>query len=229
MPISETYNIDCIEGMKKHPDNFFNLAIVDPPYFDGPQKLGYYGARVNSRGVKNPQYDKIGTWDIPSKDYFDELYRVSKHQIIWGCNYYAEHINDVGRIIWDKVNGDSSFSDCEVASCSLHDSVRIYSYMWNGFMQGKSMNDGRTMQGNKKLNEKRIHPTQKPVLLYGWLLQKYAKEGFKILDTHLGSGSSRIAAWKLGFDFYGYETEEKYFTGQQKRFINECQAKTLFT
>ncbi len=205
-----------MELMKRYPDNHFELAIVDPPYFDGPQKLGYYGANVSGSGVVRKGYKEIGSWQLPEEKYFKELFRVSKHQIIWGCNYYANHIPNVGRIIWDKVNGSSSFSDCEIASVSTHESVRMYSYMWNGFMQGSSA-DGKKMEGNKRLNEKRIHPTQKPVKLYEWLLMKYAKEGDKILDTHLGSGSVSIACHNLKFDLTACELDKEYYTEAMKR------------
>lgn len=206
-------NITCEDNMKlmgMYPDNYFDLAIVDPPYFDGPDKLGYYGSNITKSGVKRKGY-KCKHWDIPKKEYFQELTRVSKDQIIWGCNYYAEFIKSVGRIVWDKVNVDSSFSDCEIASCSLHDSIRMFSFMWNGFMQGKSIIDGKNQIGNKKNNEKRIHPTQKPVKLYEWLLINYAKEGDKILDTHGGSMSIAIACANLGFDLTLCELDEEYY------------------
>ena len=183
---------DNIDLMARYPDNYFDLAIVDPPYFNGPEKLGYYGERISATGVKRESY-KIKHWDVPNEDYFKELFRVSKQQIIWGCNYYAQFIPSVGRIVWDKVNGKNSFSDCEIASCSIHDSVRMFSYMWNGMMQGKSFKEGKTQKGDKSKNEKRINPTQKPVELYNWLLNKYASYGFKILDTHHGSGSLSIS------------------------------------
>lgn len=153
--------------------------------------------------------------------YFKELLRVSKHYIVWGCNYYNFHFAP-GRIVWDKCNQKSSFSDCEIAATDLIDSVRLFPFMWNGMCQGRSVSDGRTMQGNKALNEVRIHPTQKPVALYVWTLQKFAKPGWKILDTHLGSGSSRIAAYGLGFDFWGTEIDKKYFDAMNLRFEREC-------
>lgn len=202
--------MDCIQGMKQYPDNYFNLAIVDPPYFSGPEKKGYYGRETSPIGVKRV-YDKTDTWELPSKEYFDELFRVSKNQIIWGVNYFNNYQFGSGRIVWDKVNGKSSFSDCEIAYCSLHDSVRQFRYMWNGMLQGKSIEEGHIAQGNKKLNEKRIHPTQKPVNLYLWLLDKYAKPNDLILDTHVGSGSSLIACQQLGFDVVGFELCGKHY------------------
>jgi len=215
---NQIFNQDCMEGMKKYPDKYFDLAIVDPPYFSGPEKKKFYGAEISSCGAKRVEYKPLSeSWEVPSQEYYDELCRVSKHQIIWGTNYF--HFKQpVGRIIWDKVNDKSNFSNCEIASCSLIKSVRIFRFMWNGMFQGKSIEDGSIQQGNKKLNEKRIHPTQKPVALYKWLLTKYAKAGQKILDTHLGSGSSRIAAYELGFDFIGFELNKDYFEAAEKRF-----------
>ena len=205
--------------MARYPDGYFDLAIVDPPYFSGPDKFGYYGERVSSVGVKRDAYPKIGTWEVPGAEYFKELFRVSQHQIIWGCNYYAQHIPHVGRIVWDKVNYSSTFSDAELASCSLHNSVRLFRYMWNGMLQGKSLSEGAIAQGNKALNERRIHPTQKPIKLYEWLLRCYAKPEFRILDTHLGSASSAIAAYHYGVaEFVGAELDEQYYASALKRF-----------
>lgn len=210
MKLKGFYNIDCMEGMKNIPDKYFDLAIVDPPYFKGPNVRGFYGRRINKLNIKRHDYKNIDTWNIPDKKYFKELLRVSKNQIIWGINYFDINLGP-GRIIWDKVNGSSSYSDCEIAYCSLYDSVRIFRYMWNGMNQGKSISEGWIMQGNKKLNEKRIHPTQKPVLLYKWLLMSYAKSGYRILDTHVGSASSLIACHDLGYEYLGFEKDKDIF------------------
>ncbi len=204
------YNMDCMDGMKEFPDKFFDLAIVDPPYFSRPELREFYGRKISPIGVKR-LYQKSEKWNIPDKAYFEELERVSKNQIIWGNNYFDYHFPP-GRIVWDKCNGTSSFSDCEIASCSMHDSVRLFRYMWNGMMQGKSMEEGHIMQGNKKLNEKRIHPTQKPIALYDWLIMKYAKPGDKILDTHVGSASSLIACKKAGLQYVGFEKDENIYS-----------------
>ena len=200
------YNMDCLSAMQQMPDKYFDLAVVDPPYFSGPERRNFYGRQVSPIGVQRI-YKQSEVWQVPDERYFDELRRVSKQQIIWGVNYFNYSFSP-GRVVWDKCNGASSFSDCEIAYCSLHDSVRLYRYMWNGMCQGKSITEGYIMQGDKSKNEKRIHPTQKPVALYAWLHQQYAKPGDKILDTHLGSGSSRIAAWKLGLDFVGFEIDK---------------------
>lgn len=206
---------DCMDLLKDFEDKTFDLAIVDPPYFSGPERRQFYGSKASKIGV-NRLYAKSEKWNVPTAEYFDELKRVAKYYIVWGCNYY-DYIFDHGRIVWDKCNGASSFSDCEIAATNLFESVRLYPFMWNGMMQGKSMNEGRVMQGNKKLNEKRIHPTQKPVALYAWLLAQYAQEGWKILDTHLGSGSIAIACDELGYSLLGIEIDNHYYTMARKR------------
>lgn len=209
------YNMDCTAGMKEFPDKYFDLAVVDPPYFSGPERRKFYGRKISPIGVQRI-YHKSKEWEVPGKEYFEELFRVSKNQIIWGCNYF-DYIFPAGRIVWDKCNGKSSFSDCEIAYCSMHDSVRLIRYMWNGMMQGKSIEEGHIQQGNKKLNEKRIHPTQKPVALYEWIFGKYAKTGDIILDTHVGSASSLIAAERAGLQYVGFEKDEYYFDISKKR------------
>lgn len=209
---------DCMKILPYLPDKSFDLAIVDPPYFSGPERRGFYGNKTSNIGITRI-YDKSEEWEVPGKEYFNELLRVSRHYIIWGCNYFDYHFAS-GRIVWDKCNGKSSFSDCEIAATDLFDSVRLYRFMWNGMCQGRSMNEGWIMQGNKKLNEVRIHPTQKPVALYGWLLSNYAKKGWSILDTHLGSGSIAIACDNLGFDLLGIEKDRHYYEAAMKRLEN---------
>lgn len=221
------YNKDCMELMGKYPDKFFDLAVVDPPYFSGPEKRRFYDNKKSKINVRRVDYPVTKNWEVPSAAYFHELERVSKNYIIWGCNYFDYHFAP-GRIVWDKCNGKSSFSDCEIAATNIHDSVRLFRYMWNGMLQGKSITHGHIMQGNKTMNEKRIHPTQKPVALYAWIFDKYAKPGYKILDTHLGSGSSRIAAYDAGLDFIGSEIEKIYFDGQEKRFEQHTAQMSLF-
>lgn len=205
----------------------FNLSIVDPPYFNGPGNLGYYGSRVSPIGVSRGAY-RVPNWKIPDNKYFEELKRVSKNQIIWGINYFPIQNPGPGRIIWDKCNDSSSFSDCEIAYSSFHKTVRLFPYMWNGMLQGKSITEGRLQQGNKKLNEKRIHPTQKPVNLYLWLLQKYAKTGDIIFDSHVGSGSICIACHKLGFKMIGTEIDESVLEDTVKRIENHLEQLDLF-
>ena len=164
---------------------------------------------------------------MPDSEYFRELERVSRYYIVWGCNYFDWNFAS-GRIVWDKCNGASTFSDCELAATNLFSSVRLFPFMWNGMCQGKSIKEGRVMQGNKKLNEKRIHPTQKPVALYVWLLTQYAKEGWKILDTHLGSGSNAIACEQLGYSLLGIELDQHYYDAARKRIIDYQNEPNLF-
>lgn len=216
MNLTGFHQMDCMEGMKQIPGQYFDLAIVDPPYFSGPEKRGFYGDKVsNVGGIRH--YDvSISSWSVPKADYFKELMRVAKHYIVWGCNYYDWHFAP-GRIVWDKCNGSSSFSDAELAATDLIPTVRLFPFMWNGMFQGKSIAEGRTQQGNKALNEKRIHPTQKPVALYLWLLQKFAKPGWKILDTHVGSASSLIACERMGFEYLGFELDPHYYAKAVER------------
>jgi len=220
-------NEDNMLLMSRYPDNYFDLSIVDPPYFSGPEKRKYYGNEVNKLNIKRINYKPLTeSWSIPDINYFNELFRVSKNQIIWGCNYYANHIPSVGRIVWDKVNGPSTFSDAEIASCNLHDSVRIFKFMWNGMLQGSGF-DGK-MNGDKKNNQKKIHPTQKPIELYKWCLDKYAKQGDKILDTHLGSGSIAIACHDYGFELTACELDTDYYNKAIERIKNHTSQQNLF-
>lgn len=218
---------DCLEILKELPTLSYDLAIVDPPYFSGPESRQYYGKRVSTSGVRRVDYGVCEKWQVPDADYFNELLRVARYYIVWGCNYYRYHFAP-GRIVWDKCNGATSFSDCEIAATNLFNSVRLFPFMWNGMCQGESMTNGRVMQGNKKKNEKRIHPTQKPVALYAWLLTSFAKDGWKILDTHLGSGSSAIACDNLGFEMLGIELDHKYYQGARDRLVEHQQQLRLF-
>jgi site-specific DNA-methyltransferase (adenine-specific) len=209
---------DCMEVMQQYPDKYFDLAVVDPPYFSGPELRQHYGGEISATGIPRKEYPITEKWVVPGSEYFEELFRVSKLHIIWGCNYYDYNFSP-GRIVWDKCNGNSSFSDCEIAATNCHDSVRLFRYMWNGMMQGKSINEGHIMRGNKALNEVRIHPTQKPLDLYRWIYSRYAQPGFRILDTHLGSGTSRRAAYDFGLDFVGCEISKDYFEKQEQAFL----------
>jgi site-specific DNA-methyltransferase (adenine-specific) len=203
--ISEVTNEDCMEGMARYPDKYFDLAIVDPPYGIGEANE----KRMQSRHYTQKKY-KGSDWDLqtPNKEYFIELQRVSKNQIIWGANHFIENIPNANTpcwLFWDK-DGYGDFADGELACCSFKTAVRKFKWTWNGF--------------RKQSPENRIHPTQKPVALYKWLLQNYAKQGDKILDTHLGSGSSRIAAYEMGFNFTAFELDKEYFEAQEKRYNN---------
>lgn len=211
------HNMDCMEGMREYPDKYFDLAVVDPPYFSGPERRAYYGSKISTTNIKRHYYPVTERWEVPSADYFEELERVSKHYIVFGCNYY-DYKFAPGRIVWDKCNGSSTFSDCELAATNSHDSVRLFRYMWNGMMQGKSIEEGHIARGDKSTNEVRIHPTQKPTDLYRWIFKRYAEPGFKILDTHVGSGTSRRAAYDFELDFVGYEIDKTYFDLQERAF-----------
>lgn len=216
MARSDVYCADCMDALRRMPDKCFDLAVCDPPYFTGPERRGYYGSRVSKIGVHR-DYPVSPRWEVPGPEYFEEVKRVCRHYIIWGCNYFNAPFPP-GRIVWDKCNQGTTFSDCEIAATNAHDSTRLFRFMWSGMLQGKSIKEGYIMQGNKALNEKRIHPTQKPVSLYAWIFERYAKPGDRVLDTHLGSGSSRIAACDFGLDFEGYEIDPHYFAAQQERF-----------
>ncbi len=234
MAESLAYCCDCMEAMRQMQDKAFTLAVCDPPYgrkeHGGKCRSGYVLQKNGNRlYVSDGGYERK-EWDnaIPPHEYFKELFRVSKNQIIWGCNYFVGEIFGAGRIVWDKCNGASDQSDCEIAYNSMTDRVDLFRFMWSGMMQGKSVSEGHVMQGNKALNEKRIHPTQKPVALYRWIFQHYAKPGDKILDTHLGSGSSRIAAYDAGLDFVGFEIDKDYFDKQEERFQAHTAQMSLF-
>lgn len=183
--INKIHNMDCMEGMKEIPDKYFELAIVDPPYGIGINKsgrLGHYGGKGK-------------TWDnsTPDEDYFEELKRVSQNQIIWGGNYFSIGATR-GFIIWDKRQPENvSFASCEYAWSSFDRSAKTF------------------YKSPINADSNRIHPTQKPVALYKWLLTNYAKPGDKILDTHVGSASSFIACYDLGFDILGYEIDKDYW------------------
>ena len=218
--------MDCMQGMKEFPDKYFDLAIVDPPYggkeHGGKNRSGYVRQKNGSKiFVKDGEYENR-KWDNepPSEDYFNELMRVSKNQIIFGCNYFDYPLIG-GRIVWDKCNDGSDQSDAEIAYCSMNDRIDIFRYMWRGMFQGKSITEGTTQQGNKRLNEKRIHPTQKPVALYEWLLNRYSKPNDVILDTHVGSASSLIACYNTNHKFVGFELDEYYYKVSKQRLDTE--------
>ncbi len=194
-----------LEAMKSMKDNQYDLAVVDPPYGIG--------------GGSNTQKMNI-SWDnaIPSKEYFNQLCRVSKNQIIWGGNYMSSRIpfNSTHTIIWDKQNGNSFMSDGEIAFTSFNkNTTRFFRLFWMSNMMDKS---------EKPL----IHPTQKPISLYHWIYEKYASPGMKILDTHLGSGSSAIAAWDCGLDFDGWELDVEYHEAAKARFQKHIRQLKLF-
>lgn len=188
-------NEDNMALMSRYPDNYFDLAIVDPPY----------GINIETSGTHFKK-NKAKGWDnaVPNLDYFNELKRVSKDQIIWGANFFGLV---GGMLYWHKGVTMPTYSTGELAWLSWLQKIDFVNITWHGMLQH-----------NMKDKEQRIHPTQKPVALYDWLLSNYAKEGDLILDTHLGSGSSRIAAYKGGFNFVGFEIDQEYYEKQEKRF-----------
>ena len=211
MAVSEVYNCDCLEYMRSLPDKYFDLCIADPPY-----GIGECGAKNHSRSriAKAKEYT-AKDWDFQtlSSDYFSEMLRVSKNAIIWGANHFISKLpyDSSCWIVWDKENGNNDFADCELAWTNYKSAVRRFTFRWAGMLQG-----------NMKHKEERIHPTQKPIALYSWILDNYAMGGGKIFDPFLGSGSSRIAAYKKGYDFYACELDKDYYDAQEERFRKEC-------
>lgn len=233
----QLHNMDCMEYMATLEDDAFDLAIVDPPYGIGASKpsnkKGYVTQKNGSKTFIPDAGYKHKDWDnkAPGIDYFNELCRVSKNQIVWGFNYYGIILGP-GRIIWDKVNDHMDQNDCEIAYYSGNSRQDIVRYMWAGFCQGAiaggNIKSAGVQIGDKSKNERRIHPTQKPVKLYEWLLKNYAKEGDRILDTHLGSGSIAIAAHYSGFDLVGCELDEDYYLAACERFDRETRQVAMF-
>ena len=207
-------NEDNMELMARYEDNYFDLAIVDPPY-GGNDAIGKKDNKgCNKQATKRTDY-KVFENKAPNKEYFNELKRVSKHQIIWGVNFYNNYDLSGARICWDKKG--TAFGRAELAYYSGSKSVNICEVVWNGMLQHDMKN-----------KEVRIHPTQKPVKLYEWLLMKYAKEGDKILDTHLGSGSIAIACHNLGYDLTACELDKEYYNAAIKRIEQHKAQQRLF-
>lgn len=215
-PKSEVFNRDCLEMMRGMADKAFDLAIIDPPYGSGDVALFTPRKHLtNLNGTKSIVH-KSTEWNIkPTRIYFKELFRVSKNQIIWGGNYFTRFLPESrGWIFWDKKYGNTNnFSAGELAWTSFDKILKMFIYAQ------------RSMPNKPKF----LHPTQKPVALYKWLLTNYAKQGDTILDSHMGSGSSRIAAYDLGFDFVGMELDKDYYEAQERRFANHIAQPNLFT
>tara|TARA_Y100000593_G_scaffold93236_1_gene187364 strand:- start:1539 stop:2165 length:627 start_codon:yes stop_codon:yes gene_type:complete len=196
---------DCMNVMKDYKDNHFDLAIVDPPY-----GIARFGNRVevSNRRCKEA---KINKWDIkPTKEYFDELFRISKNQIIWGANNFTLPESEYF-IVWDKQQSVENFASAEYAWTNIKKPAKVFRYSIHKVMSDRKRENGK------------IHPTQKPVKLYEWLLHNYAEQGQKILDTHLGSGSIAIACHYFGVNLVGIEIDEEYYNKAKKR-INELTA-----
>jgi site-specific DNA-methyltransferase (adenine-specific) len=204
---SIVFNSDCVEGMKQFPDKYFDLAVVDPPYGIGAE---------NQAGPKEHGWTQwaVKSWDTetPKIDYFNELFRVSKNQIVWGGNYMTQFLRPSKCwLIWDKGQRDFSLADGEMAWTSFDKAMRI-----------------NTIPRAIANQEDKLHPTQKPVKLYDWIYSKFAEEGMKVLDTHLGSGSNRIAAHKYKMDFTAFEIDKEYFDKQEQRYRDFISQTTLF-
>ena len=214
-----SFNMDCVGFMESTPDNFYDLAIVDPPYGIGFGEFNRTNKASNGTRIKANKY-KQSNWDdgIPKKEYFDQLFRVSKNQIIWGGNYFPYIWNFGGKcfIYWHKGNPVPKFSDGELAWTSFNKVAKQFNFRYYG-----------PLEGNTQSSDK-FHPTQKPVKLYEWLLMNYAKEGHKILDSHGGSQSSRIACFNLGFELDIIELDKDYFEAGNKRFEQHKKQLTLF-
>lgn len=207
---SVVHNQDCLEAMKQMPDKAFDLAVADPPY----------GLDIMHGGGQPRHLDFLSwerkDWDIatPDAEYFAELRRVSLNQIVWGGNYFTDNLPPTqGWIIWDKMSRDFTFADFEMAWCSFDRAARAFNMS----------------RASAYTHQLKIHPTQKPVALYKWLLTNYAEPGQTILDTHMGSQSSRIAAYDLGFSYVGYEIDEDYFKAGCERFETHCRQPKLFS
>ena len=205
MNLTDKITITCEDNMAlmaRYPDKYFDLAIVDPPYGIGQNF--------------NHRFDKVYENIAPNKEYFKELFRVSKNQIIWGGNYFTDNLNvSKSWICWDKLQSAPKFSDFELAWTSFDIVANIFKYCNNGGFVAIGIN-------------KKIHPTQKPIALYKWILDKYAKQGHKILDTHLGSGSIAIACHDYGFELTACELYKEYYDASVKRIKNHISQQKLF-
>lgn len=226
-PISKVYHGDCMDFMRDLPGGYFDLVLADPPY--GIKQDGRNnhtrGGFTMFNGVKSKakakDYRGRGQYDSksPDKSVFDEIRRMSKNQIFFGANHYIDKIPYPSPcwIIWDKMNGPNDFADAELAWTSFDSAIRIFQFKWHGMLQGDMAN-----------KENRIHPNHKPIPLYKWLLTNYAKPGQRIFDPMMGSQSSRIAAWDMGFDYWGAEKDDDYFRDGCARFEAHIKKPVLF-
>jgi site-specific DNA-methyltransferase (adenine-specific) len=216
----EITNEDNMLLMARYPDKHFDLAIVDPPYGSSNIVGGYTSGKGGGISKQKKYHKELWNQIAPNKEYFIELLRVCKNVIIWGGNHFIENIPNANSscwIVWNKINGENSFADCELAWTNIDKAVRLFEFKWQGMLQGDMKN-----------KEIRIHPTQKPVALYKWLLDKYAKQGDKILDTHLGSGSIAIACHDYGFDLTACELDKEYYEKALDRLKKHKMQQKLF-
>ena len=222
------YNMDCMDALKQFPDKFFDLAICDPPYgimvanheagkivgggarpFGGKASYCVWG-KHKSESASKP-YHTFNDSTPPDEGYFKELERVCKHRIIWGGNFMLDYLGKAScMIVWDKGRRGLDQADCEIAWTDLPGQSRIFNWKWNGMLQE-----------NMKAKEERVHPTQKPVALYSWLLGRFANPGDKILDTHVGSASSLIACHRAGMEYWGFEIDPVYYETAKERLDRE--------
>jgi site-specific DNA-methyltransferase (adenine-specific) len=215
-------NEDNMLLMARYPDNYFDLAIVDPPY-NVSASNGSFGRGGKKSKIKENRKDlkHYSNYNkTPELEYFNELFRVSKNQIIWGANYYPEFLKHSGWLVWDKDKKDGILSMAELAYQSIDNRVMIFKHEWEGFRKGS----GSFEDGHNRV----IHPNEKPVKLYKYCLKNYAKEGNKILDTHLGSGSIAIACHDYGFDLTACELDKEYYDKAIQRIKNHTSQQTLF-
>jgi len=216
---NKVYLMDCLEGMRNTPNKWYDLAVVDPPYGLNIAASTNYGESGGSDGrwkTNKKDFHTARDWDknIPTSEYFTELKRVSKNQIVWGWNYFAMHFDNCpSYIVWNK-EASGNYSDCELAWCSIKGTNSIFKWLWNGF--------------RKQQPEDRTHPTQKPIALYDWIFQKYATKGMKILDTHAGSMSSVISALKNDMQITAYEIDSDYFNAGKQRIEAYLQQGNMF-
>jgi len=212
-------NEDCMELMRRTPDGYYNLAIVDPPYGIGDfRNRGKNKGEYNHLPKSEHRFSAVGWNDsIPTKEYFDELYRVSKNQIIWGCEYYGGMIPFSGRLVWDKKQPLHTLSQADIAAVSMQGRVTIWRYLWAGVARERA----------SKYDTNRIHPCEKPVALYKHCLQNYAAPGDRILDTHGGSLSIAIACYDLGFDLTACELDPDYYAAAMKRITTHIRTHTM--
>lgn len=211
--------MDCMELLRQTPDGYYDLCICDPPYGIREDGSGN-SSRSKCAVAKNYKGFHGGDKDAPPVEYFNELRRVSRNQIIWGANHFIDRnpIPSPCWIVWDKLNGENDFADCELAWSSFTTAVRRFGFRWQGMLQG-NMSD----------KESRIHPTQKPVALYKWLLSNYAKPGQRILDTHLGSGGHAIACHYFGAHLTACEIDPDYFASACERIERETRQADMFS
>lgn len=228
------HNCDNMEFMAKIPDKYFELAIVDPPFGIKASVQNQSSSKIKGRknSIVERSTFKSKDWDneIPTKEYFDELFRISENQIIWGGNYFTDYLKPTnGWVVWNKMQSLETRSDGEMAWTSFKKPLAILPLLHDGFKRAQNVGYNQPVIYNVPYSGKQtIHPTQKPIALYKWLLSKYAKQGDKIFDSHLGSMSSVIAAYEMGFEIHGCELDAEYFEAGKNRVITHLRQLKIF-